>query len=78
MPSHTYLSRLQLVSICLASSEKAYFSRSVDSLNPIVHRQALAGPRPIKRALHEIGHDRNHIVDGADQLFGRVAFAVDV
>lgn len=51
---------------------------SVDGLDAIVHGQALAGRRPIERALYEICHDRDDVVDGTDELFGRVAFAVDV
>jgi len=63
-----YLSLVSLI-LCL---------RSVHGLDAIVHSQALAGRRPIERALHEICDDRDDVVDGADELFGRVAFAVDM
>lgn len=48
----------------------------VDGLNAIVRRQTLTGRGPVERALYEICYDRNHIVDGTDQLFRGIAFAV--
>lgn len=50
--------------------------RSIHRLHAIIHRQALAGCRPIQRALYEFGQHGDHLVDGSDQLFCRIAFAV--
>ena len=51
-------------------------SPSLDRLHPVVHRQPCPRRPPPQRALYEIRHDPNHIVDGSNQLFRRITFPV--
>ena len=48
-------------------------TRSINRLNTIVRRKLRARFGPVNRAEHELGHDRDHLVDVADELPGRIA-----